>query len=55
MVHGCSSILVAIFWALAAVWGVWSFLYYVFDQEWYVALLITLVMDGISWFAIGDD
>ena len=55
MVHGCSSILVAIFWALAALFGVWSFLYYVMDQPWYIAVVITLALAIVSIFALGDD
>ena len=55
MVHGCTSILVAIFWVLAALWGVWSFLYYIVGQPWYVALVIALALAVVSFFALGDD
>lgn len=56
MVHGCGSIIMAVFWVLSALWGSYSFLVYVLNQEWWLALVITVALATLTFFGLtGED
>lgn len=52
MVQGCGSILLAVFWLLSALFGVFALMFYVMAFPLWVCVIVTLVLASISFFLL---
>jgi len=55
MIHGCGSIILGILVIVAAVFGVFALLFYVFAWPLWVSIVVTFVLAGVCFFLLMGD